>query len=85
MRMRYRGSLSAIVFSVVPPGTEEIVRYNFTQRGQRPIALLVAAVFLSIWAASGVMMSLMEGFRAAYRIPQAARSGRSAGWRRCSY
>ena len=62
-------NLSAIVFSVVPPGTEEIVRYNFTQRGQRPIALLVAAVFLSIWAASGVMMSLMEGFRNAYRIP----------------
>ena len=63
-------NLSAIVFSVVPPGTEEIVRYNFTERGQRPIALLVVAVLLSIWAASGVMMSLMEGFRAAYRIPQ---------------
>lgn len=63
-------NLSAIVFSVVPPGTEEIVRYNFTQRGQRPIYLLFAAVVLSIWAASGVMMSLMEGFRNAYRIPE---------------
>ena len=63
-------NLSAIVFSVVPPGTEEIVRYNFTERGQRPIALLVVAVLVSIWAASGVMMSLMEGFRAAYKIPQ---------------
>src|SRR3954464_11937267 len=62
--------LSEIVFSVVPPGTEEIVRYNFTQRGQRPIGLLVTAGLLSIWAASGVIMSLMEGFRAAYRIPQ---------------
>lgn len=63
-------NLSAIVFSVVPPGTEEIVRYNFAERGQRPIALLVVAVLVSIWAASGVMMSLMEGFRAAYKIPQ---------------
>jgi membrane protein len=63
-------NLSALVFSVVPPGTEEIVRYNFTQRGQRPIALLIVAILLSIWAASGVMMSLMEGFRAAYKIPE---------------
>jgi membrane protein len=63
-------NLSAIVFSVVPPGTEDIVRYNFTERGQRPLALLVVAVLVSIWAASGVMMSLMEGFRAAYKIPQ---------------
>lgn len=63
-------NLSTIVFSVVPPGTEEIVRYNFTERGQRPLTLLVVAGLLSIWAASGVMMSLMEGFRAAYRIEQ---------------
>lgn len=63
-------NLSSIVFSVVPPGTEDIVRYNFTERGQRPLALLVVAVLVSIWAASGVMMSLMEGFRAAYKIPQ---------------
>lgn len=46
------------------------MRYNFTERGQRPVALLIVAITLSIWAASGVMMSLMEGFRAAYRIPQ---------------
>jgi membrane protein len=31
--------------------------------------LLVGAVLLSVWAGSGVMMSLMEGFRAVYRIP----------------
>jgi membrane protein len=63
-------NLSTLVFSVVPPGTEEIVRYNFTERGQRPIALLFVAILLSIWAASGLMMSLMEGFRAAYKIPE---------------
>ena len=63
-------NLSALVFSVVPPGTEEIVMYNFTQRGQRPASLLFVAVLVSIWAASGVMLSLMDGFRAAYKIPQ---------------
>jgi membrane protein len=61
--------LSSLVFEVVPPGTEEIVLYNFTERGQRPVYLLVLATILSIWAASGVMMSLMQGFQAAYRIP----------------
>jgi membrane protein len=63
-------NLSTFVFSVVPPGTEEIVRYNFTERGQRPATLLVVAIAVSVWAASGVMMSLMEGFRAAYKIPE---------------
>jgi membrane protein len=63
-------SLAALVFQVVPPGTEEIVRWNFTERGARPVSLLIGAGILSIWAASGVMLSLMEGFRAAYRIPK---------------
>jgi membrane protein len=63
-------NISELVFSVVPPGTEEIVMYNFTERGQRPALLLIAAIFISIWAASGLMLSLMEGFRAAYKIPE---------------
>jgi membrane protein len=67
------GSLSRIisgfVFKAVPPGTEEIVLYNFTERGQRPLYLIVVASLLAIWAGSGLMMSLMQGFQAAYRIP----------------
>ena len=38
-------------------------------RGPRPIGLIVGASFLSVWAASGAMMSLMEGFQAAYSLP----------------
>lgn len=63
-------SLSALVFQVVPPGTENIVLQIFTERGQQPVYLLVLATLLSVWAASGVMLSLMEGFRAAYGIQQ---------------
>lgn len=63
-------SLSRLVFDVVPPGTEDIIQYNFTERGSRPVALLIGATLLSLWAASGVMMTLMEGFRAAYHIPK---------------
>jgi membrane protein len=62
--------LSSLIFEVVPPGTEEIVLYNFTQRGQRPVSLLIIATLVALWAASGVMMSLMQGFQAAYRIPE---------------
>lgn len=63
-------SLARLVFEVVPPGTQEIIQYNFTQRGQRPVYLLITATLLAAWAASGVMMSLMQGFQAAYRITQ---------------
>jgi membrane protein len=63
-------SLSALVFQVVPPGTEDIVLQLFTARGQQPVYLLLFATLLSVWAASGVMLSLMEGFRAAYGIQQ---------------
>lgn len=60
--------LSTLIFQVVPPGTEEIVYYNFTERGQRPFSLIILATLLSLYAASGVMMTLMQGFRAAYSI-----------------
>jgi membrane protein len=62
-----------LLYNVVPPGTEDVVRRLFNVHGQRPTMLLVAAVILAAWAGSGVMISLMEGFRAVYRIP----SGRS--------
>lgn len=61
--------MSQFLFEVVPPGTEELVEYQFKIRGAQPVSLLVVATLLSVWAASGLMASLMEGFQAAYRIP----------------
>ena len=61
-------NISSLLFEVVPPGTEDVVRNLFVVQGQRPKYLLVVAVALAAWAASGAMMSLMEGFRASYRI-----------------
>jgi membrane protein len=66
-------TLAEFLFEVVPPGSEELLLYTVTARGEQPISLIVVASLVSVWAASGVMMSLMEGFRAAYKIP----SGRS--------
>ena len=66
-------TIAGFLYEVIPPGTEDVVRNLFVVYGQRPKSLLVVAVALSAFAASGAMMSLMEGFRATYHIP----SGRS--------
>ncbi|MGH9559112.1 MAG: YihY/virulence factor BrkB family protein, partial [Bryobacteraceae bacterium] len=64
-------TVAHLLYDVVPPGTEDVVRMLFVVHGQRPAWLLVAAATLAVWAASGAMMSLMEGFRAIYKIPAA--------------
>jgi membrane protein len=60
---------SRLLFQVIPPGTEDLVRAQFTARDQRSGWLILLATLLSVWAASGIMMTLMEGFQAAYRLP----------------
>ncbi|MBM3725065.1 MAG: YihY/virulence factor BrkB family protein [Acidobacteria bacterium] len=69
--------IAQFLFEVVPPGTEELVEFSLTVRGRRPAALLVTAVLVAVWAASGVMLSLMDGFQAAYGVPN-----RRGFWRR---
>lgn len=61
--------IATFVRQVVPPGTEDLVLSRLRERGTRPISLPVVAILLSLWAGSGAMISLMEGFQAAYRIP----------------
>src|SRR5512132_1959926 len=61
--------ISRLVFEVAPPGTQDLLQNYLTVQGKRPVSLLVVATLVSIWAASGAMMSLMEGFQAAYRLP----------------
>jgi len=58
--------IADFLFEVVPPGTDELLRHAITERGSRPASLPIAAGILSLWAASGVMISLMEGFQFAY-------------------
>jgi membrane protein len=62
-------TIARLLYDVIPPGTEDVVRTLFTVRGTRPTTLLVGAVVLAVWASSGVMMSLQEGFQAIYQIP----------------
>jgi len=61
--------ISRFFFEVVPPGAKTLVAHRLTAAGEKPESLLVAAVAVSLWAASGVILSLIEGFNAIYRIP----------------
>jgi membrane protein len=54
---------------VLPPGTEELVLSRLKDRAGHSGSLPVIAIGVSLWAGSGAMASLLEGFQAAYRIP----------------
>lgn len=59
-----------VLAEIVPPGSEDLVEQQFRVSGARPLSLLVVAGVISLWAASGVIKSLIEGFQAAYRVPR---------------
>lgn len=62
-------TIATFLYEVVPPGTEDVVLRLFVVKGSRPVYLLVVAVIFAVWAASGAMMSLMEGFHGIYHVP----------------
>jgi membrane protein len=53
----------------LPPGTEDLVFQYFVLKGSQPVLLPITGMLVSIWAGSGVMISLMQGFHLAYRVP----------------
>jgi membrane protein len=62
-------TIANFLYQVVPPGTEDVVVTLFVVHGERPKYVLIGAVLLALWAASGAIMSMIEGFREIYRIP----------------
>lgn len=54
--------------AILPPGTQDLV-FQYFVKGRQPLLLTVTGMLVSVWAASGVTTSLMEGFKATYRIP----------------
>ena len=63
-------TLQNFLSQIVPPGTEDLVVQQFRVMGERPVSFLIGAGIISLWAASGVIKSLIEGFQAAYRVPR---------------
>jgi membrane protein len=63
-------ALNHFLNEVLPPGSEIEVAGAFKVAGQRSNVLLVVASLVSVWAASSVIKSLMQGFNAVYRVPR---------------
>jgi len=65
-----RGVLRAALQQVLPPDTMQLVQSYFINYHARSIHIVWGCVFVSLFAAMGVLLSLMEGFRRAYRLPR---------------
>ena len=63
-------TLERALSQIVPPGSEILVMQQFRVTGARPVSVLIVAGIISVWAATGVINSLMDGFQAIYRIPR---------------
>jgi membrane protein len=63
-------TIEDVLSEIVPPDSEGLVIEQFRVAGTRHNSLLIVAGLISLWAASGVIKSLIEGFHAAYRVPR---------------
>ena len=59
--------IASLLFEFTPPEVEQFLRTWLYEHSKHRTSLRVAAILLSIWAASGVMASLMEAFQRAYQ------------------
>lgn len=63
-----RGVLRAAFQQVLPPDTMQLVQAYFLYNHARSVRIVWGCVFVTLFAAMGVLLSLMEGFRRAYRL-----------------
>jgi membrane protein len=65
----YLREISYALSRILPAGTNTAM--NFLRgASQRPVSLLITTSLLTLWTASGVMISWMEGFRRCYELPK---------------
>jgi membrane protein len=65
-----RGVIRGALATVLPPDTMELVQTYFISNHASSVRIVGGALFVSLFAAMGVLLSLMEGFRRAYRLPR---------------
>ncbi|MFP5227982.1 MAG: YihY/virulence factor BrkB family protein [Acidobacteriota bacterium] len=65
-----RGVLRASLQQVLPPDTMLLVQNYFLSYHTRSIRIVWGCAFVSVFAAMGVLLTLMDGFRRAYRLPR---------------
>lgn len=64
----YMREISGAAYQILPPGPSGMVRAFFETAQGKSVRVLVAASLITLWTASGVMISWMEGFRNAYQF-----------------
>ncbi|MGB6386365.1 MAG: YihY/virulence factor BrkB family protein [Terriglobales bacterium] len=65
----YLREISYALGTILPAGSSTALSYL---RGStdRPVGLLISTSLLTVWSASGVIISWMDGFRRAYQLPK---------------
>ncbi len=64
----YMREISGAAYQILPPGPSGLVRAFFESTQGKSIRVLILASLITLWTASGVMISWMEGFRNAYQF-----------------
>jgi membrane protein len=65
----YLREISYALSSILPAGTNTAMGY-LKGAAQHPVSLLATTSMITLWTASGVMISWMEGFRRCYELPK---------------
>ena len=65
----YLREVSYALGRILPAGATTALAY-LKGAAHRPVGLLITTSLLTIWTASGVIISWMEGFRRAYQLPK---------------
>ena len=63
------GETRAVLEQFLPPDTLDLVQSSILSHQFHSGRVILSATLLSLFAGLGVMLSLMEGFRRAYRLP----------------
>jgi membrane protein len=65
----YLREISYALGTILPAGSATVLAY-LRSTVHRPVGLIVSTSLLTIWSASGVIISWMDGFRRAYQLPK---------------
>ncbi|MGA7293179.1 MAG: YihY/virulence factor BrkB family protein [Terriglobales bacterium] len=65
----YLREISYALGTILPAGSSTVLAY-LRGSADRPVGLLVFSSLLTIWSATGVITSWMDGFRRAYQLPK---------------
>jgi membrane protein len=65
----YLREISYALGTILPAGSSTVLAY-LRGSADRPVGLIVTTSLLTIWSASGVIISWMDGFRRAYQLPK---------------